>query len=343
MCEAFLTDLASSSHPVVVVLEDLQWADEATLDLLRVVARRLDVLRCLIIATYRDDLTPEHPLRRAWGSLVGPLVTRMSLSPLSVAAVATLVDGTGVDAAALHARTGGNPFFVVEVLAGEHAGLPPTVRDTILARAARLHGSARDCLDAAAVLGRRATTDLIASVGDGDALAIDECIAAGMLVGDGCQLSFRHDLTRETIEDALTPLRRRQLHRRALDALDDSDDIVQRAHHALGAGDRDAIIELATRAADECVLLGAQRQAATLYAAWSNTPTPWIPTSGYAFCRLTPVRACTSSTSTPPSSPATRLSRSCSSTATRLRWASGKPGWPTPTGTRPGLTRDRRS
>ena len=265
VCEAFLTDLASPSDPVVVVLEDLQWADEATLDLLRIVARRLDVLRCLVIATHRDDLAADHPLRRAWGSLIGPLVTRISVPPLSIAAVATLADGTAVDAASLHARTGGNPFFVVEVLAGEHSGLPPTVRDTILARAARLGGPARDCLDAAAVLGRHATAELIASVGDGDAPAIDECIATDLLVGDGYQLSFRHDLTRETIEEAMTPLRRRQLHRRALHALDDSDDIVQRAHHALGAGDRDAITELATRAADECVLLGAQRQAATLY------------------------------------------------------------------------------
>ena len=62
---------------MIVVLEDLQWADEATLDLLRVVGRRLDVLRCLVVATHRDDLTPDHPLRRAWGSLVGPLVTRI--------------------------------------------------------------------------------------------------------------------------------------------------------------------------------------------------------------------------------------------------------------------------
>ena len=188
-----------------------------------------------------------------------------SLPPLSAAAVARLVDGTGIDATSLHARTGGNPFFVVEVLAAEHAGLPPTVRDTILARVARLSGPARDCIDAAAVLGRHATAELIASVGDADSAAIDECIAAGLLMSDGYELSFRHDLTRETIEEALTPLRRRQLHRRALHALDDSDDIVQRAHHALGAGDRDAIVEYATPAADACVLLGAHQQAATLY------------------------------------------------------------------------------
>jgi ATP/maltotriose-dependent transcriptional regulator MalT len=265
VCEAFLSDLAGAPRPVVVVLEDLQWADEATLDLLRFIARRLDALRCVVIATYRDDLAVDHPLRRAWGSFVGPLVTRISLEPLSVAAVASLAEGTDVDARALHARTGGNPFFVVEVLAGAHAGLPATVRDTILSRAAHLTGRARDCLDAAAILGRHATADTVTAVGDGDDVAIDECIAAGLLVADGPHLGFRHDLTREAIDDSLTPLRRQQLHRRALVVLAASDDVVQRAHHALGADDREAIVELATRAADQCAAVGAQRQAALLY------------------------------------------------------------------------------
>lgn len=266
--DAFLAELASPSgadEPAVVVLEDLQWADEATLDLVRFVTRRLDVLRCLVIATHRDDLAADHPLRRAWGSLVGPLVTRLTLPPLSRAAVATLAADSGVDARSLHARTGGNPFFVIEVLAGERAALPSTVRDMVLARAAHLQGPARDCLDAAAVLGRHATVDLVARVGDGDIAAIDECVAAGLVVADGDRLAFRHDLTRETIEDALTPLRRRQLHRRALDALADDDDLVQRAHHALGSGDRDAIVDLAVRAADACVAVGAHVQAAAFY------------------------------------------------------------------------------
>jgi len=264
--DAFLGELMASEEPVVVVLEDLQWADEATLDLVRFVARRLDVLRCLVIATYRDDLPPDHPLRRAWGSLVGPLVTRLSLAPLSPSAVAVLAEGSGLDPASLHARTGGNPFFVVEVLATEAAGLPSSVRDMVLARAAHLLGPARDCLDAAAVLGRHATIRHVCEVGDCDEAAIDECIAAGLLHSDDERVLFRHDLARETIEVGLSPLRRRQLHRRALDALRASDDIVQQAHHALGSGDREVIVDLAPRAGDACVGLGAFKQAAALYA-----------------------------------------------------------------------------
>lgn len=263
--DAFLVELIEPPHPVVVVLEDLQWADEATLDLVNFVARRLDSLPCLILATHRVDLAPDHPLRRTIGSLVGPRITRLSVPALSVEAVATLAAGSGFDPVALHARTAGNPFFVVEVLADDSSALPATVRDTIVARAALLSGNARDALDAAAVLGRTADVDLIQVVGDCGGEAIDECVQAGLLVGDHTSQSFRHDLARDAIVDALTPLRKRQLHARALDALGEGADIVRLAHHAIAAGDDERIVDLAGRAARHCVALGAFREAAALY------------------------------------------------------------------------------
>jgi DNA-binding CsgD family transcriptional regulator/tetratricopeptide (TPR) repeat protein len=263
--DAVLAELSSAPEPTVVVLEDLQWADEATLDLLRFVARRLDSLPCLILATYRDDLGPDHALRRAVGSLTGPSVTRVHLSPLSLAAVRTLVGDRPVDAESLHASTGGNPFFLVETLDAASGTLPASVRDLTMARALPLSGAGRDALDAAAVLGRQVTAELIQVVGDCDAAAVDECIQAGLLVDDGAHQAFRHDLSRQAVEESMTPLRRRQLHARALAALGDDGDVVQRAHHAIGAGDHAAIVPLAWRAADECVALGAWRQAALLY------------------------------------------------------------------------------
>jgi DNA-binding CsgD family transcriptional regulator/tetratricopeptide (TPR) repeat protein len=262
--DAFLS-LLSAGDRVVVVLEDLQWADEATLDLVRVVARRLDALSCLLVVTHRSDVADTHPLRRVSGALVGPLVTRMHVPPLSLDAVRTLADGSGVDAESVYARTHGNPFFVVELLGSESGAVPITVRDTILARAAQLPGPARDALDAAAVLGREVAPELLVTVGDCSVEAIDECVRAGLLVGDGTRLTFRHDLAREAIDDALTPLRRRQLHGRALSALGEDGDIVGRAHHAVGAGDPSAIADLAARAGDHCVALGARREAAVLY------------------------------------------------------------------------------
>lgn len=263
--DAVLAELSSPPHPTVVVLEDLQWADEATLDLLRFVTRRLDSLPCLVLATHRDDLPHDHPLRRAIGSLVGPQVTRLHLSPLSVDAVRVLVGDRFIDPVSLHESTGGNPFFLVETLDAAPGTLPASVRDVVLTRAVPLSGAARDALDAAAVLGRQVGADLIQVVGDCDSAAVDECIRAGLLVDDGGHQTFRHELSRQAVESSMSPLRRRQLHGRALAALGADGDVVQRAHHAIGAGDRDAIVELAWRAADQCVVLGAWRQAATLY------------------------------------------------------------------------------
>lgn len=263
--DAFLTELASPPNPKVVVLEDLQWADEATLDLLRFVARRLESLPCLVLATHRDDLALDHVMRRAVGGLVGPQVSRLHLPPLTVDGVRALIGDRHADAVALHVSTGGNPFFLVETLAAEPGTLPLTVRDVILARAIPLSGSARDALDAAAVLGRQVHPELIAIVGDCNSAAIDECLRSGLLLDDDGHQTFRHDLTRQAVEETMTPLRRRQLHGRALAALGPDGDIVERAHHAMGAGDRQAIADLAARAADHCVSLGAWREAALLY------------------------------------------------------------------------------
>jgi DNA-binding CsgD family transcriptional regulator len=153
----------------------------------------------------------------------------------------------------------------METLDAEQGTLPVSVRDVVLARAGPLSGPARDALDAAAVLGRHAEAALVQTVADCDTSALEECLHAGLLVDDGGLQAFRHDLVRQAVEDSMTPLRRRQLHGRALEALGDDGDVVQRAHHAIGAGERTAIHRLAWRAADHCVALGAWHQAALLY------------------------------------------------------------------------------
>ena len=102
----------------ILILEDLHWADEATLDFLRFIGRRMQRTSALLLATYRDeDLFPAHPLRLALGELTGLQAIRLRLAPLSLAAVEVLARESGRDARILHEVTGGNPFFVREVLA----------------------------------------------------------------------------------------------------------------------------------------------------------------------------------------------------------------------------------
>jgi predicted ATPase len=149
---ALITAVAQRS-PTVVVLEDLHWADEATLDVLRLLGRRVDRVRALVLATYRDDeFDRTHPLRVVLGELAtGRAIERLDLAPLSPGAVAELAEPYGVDADELYRTTGGNPFFVVEALTAGTREIPPTVRDAVLARAARLSGDARAMLEALSV------------------------------------------------------------------------------------------------------------------------------------------------------------------------------------------------
>ena len=261
--DAFLDELSRPPGPVIVVLEDLQWADEATLDLVRFVARRLPRLPALVIATYRDDLTFDHPLRLALGDLVPPTVARVRLDMLSAEAVGVMARGTAFDPVTLHVATGGNPFFVSEVLVHGESTLPATVRDAVLARAGRLTGGAREALDAAAVLGGHVDHDVVTVVGQCAPPAVDECVAripAGRC--GGAQLPPRPRPAGDRGFDHAVAAG--QLHGRALAALSDDADVVRRAHHAIGADDGDAVVDVAPRAAAQCTALGAHREASTL-------------------------------------------------------------------------------
>src|SRR6266540_2162269 len=160
---AALTRELRSRAPTILVLEDVHWADEATLDVLRLLGRKVEAVPALILVTYRDDeLDRDHPLRIVVGELATRrAVERLEVEPLSPAAVARLAEPHGIDADELHRTTGGNPFFVTEVLAASEERIPPTVRDAVLARAARLSPAARELLEAIAVAPKKTETWLL--------------------------------------------------------------------------------------------------------------------------------------------------------------------------------------
>ena len=250
----------------VVVVEDLHWADEATLDLVHLLGRRAAGMPVLFIATYRDDqLDRDHPLRVVLGELTG--AHRMSVEPLSPSAVEQLAAPLGVDPAALHTRTGGNAFYVTEVLAREDAATPATVRDAVLARAARLDPPARRLLEAVAITRPRAEIWLLEQIAPGELPELEACVASGMLRAERDAVAFRHEIARATIEDELAPDRHVALHRAALAALVGRGEPARLAHHAEAAGDGAAVLEYASAAGDRAASLGANREAAAHFAA----------------------------------------------------------------------------
>jgi DNA-binding CsgD family transcriptional regulator/tetratricopeptide (TPR) repeat protein len=265
-----IRDLLSSS-PTLLVLDDVHWADESTLDLLRFLGRRLDALEVLLVATYREeDVPPGHPLAVTMGDLTTSTgVSRMRVAPLGPAAVRMLAEqsSSGVDADRLFARTGGNAFYVTEVLASGDSRLPSTVRDAVLARVSRLSTPARQVLAAAAVLGQPAELGLLVEVSDHPAVAVDECVTSGLLVGDGRTWDFRHALARLAVSETLLPSTRVELHRRALHALGAAGDVDDRrmAFHAAACADHDAVRRHGPRAAARAARLGAHRESAELY------------------------------------------------------------------------------
>ncbi len=258
-------------RPRVLVFEDMHWADDATLDLLRFLSRRLIATRDLLIATYRDDeVGPRHPLRIALGDVANAGVVRIILAPLTIDAVRRLSAGSEVDVHELHRRTGGNPFFVREVLAALSAGVPVTVRDALLARLARLAPTVRVVLEAAAISGPRIDPRLLEQVTSQTQESLDACVEAGLLVSERDQLTFRHELWREAVLDTVPAHRQVALHRVILAALvqtDAPDDRLARfAHHAEGARDAAAVLKYASAAARYASQLGAHREAAAQYA-----------------------------------------------------------------------------
>jgi DNA-binding CsgD family transcriptional regulator len=257
-----------ASGPAIVVLEDLHWADEATLDALRLLVRRLPGLPALVAASYRDD-EPAPALRLVLGDLAGaPGIVRVGVPPLTRAAVAELCAPVGADADAVHAGTGGNPFYVTEVLAAGGDGVPVSVRDAVLTRAAALSAPGRALLEAVAVVPSRTELWLLEAVADGDLGPLDECLARGMLREADGHVAFRHELARQAVEEETPPGRRIALHRAVLAALAAraGTDPARLAHHAAAGGDQAAVLRHAPAAGARASALGAHGAAAAHYA-----------------------------------------------------------------------------
>jgi class 3 adenylate cyclase/tetratricopeptide (TPR) repeat protein len=271
VASALMRELGSRAT-TILVLDDVQWADEATLDVLGLLGRRIEAAPALVLLSYRDDeLDRAHPLRMVLGALAtGPAVRRLEIAPLSRDAVAHLAEPHGVDADELFSKTAGNPFFATEALAAGEAELPHTVRDAVLARAARLSPPAAALLDAVAVAPPHVELWLLEALA-GDVIdSLDECLASGVLAHAPDGVAFRHELARVAVEESLPPNRRLLLHRKALAELADppsgTPDLERLAHHADGAGDGSAVLRFAPAAAARAAALGAHREAAAQYA-----------------------------------------------------------------------------
>ncbi len=226
--EAVLQALAdvSASAPLVVVFEDLQWADTFTLGLVDYLSRNITDSPILLIGSYRsDELEKRHPLRALLAELLRiNCVTRLELTGLQgeeLEQLMTAILGHRPDRARLDAtsgRTGGNPFFVEELLAAGTDDLSADLREVVMARVRHLTEQCRRVLDVTAIIGSRIDHCLLAEVsvlGDDNLdLAVGQLVNAHVLIvdDDGKGYRFRHDLVREAVYASLLPGERARLH-----------------------------------------------------------------------------------------------------------------------------------
>ncbi|WP_394554269.1 ATP-binding protein [Agromyces sp. MMS24-JH15] len=260
-------------HPAVLVIEDAHWPDEATLDALRFLARRLDELPVVLVLTYRDELDREHPLSRLLGDIGhGPNVHRIALSRLTPTAVAELAARRGLDGARMYDLTGGNPYFVSELVASADASqVPPTVVEAVTGRLRRLPPETQERVELLATIPSSVEADLVERLVPGGAAELEAAEEAGILMVRPDRIAFRHELTRRAVLDALPAARRIELDRRVLEVLEAQAaagvdvDPGRLVHHAVAAGDADAIVRYAPWAAADAAASGAHRQAVEHY------------------------------------------------------------------------------
>lgn len=264
----FLKEI-QNNEPNIIVIEDMHWADESTIDLLQFLGRRINKSQSLLIITYRDDeIKSDHPLRLALSNIPSNNLKRIKLTQLSENAVELLAKNYGKDNGNLYSITGGNPLFVAEVLLNKESETSATIKELVTSKLNRLSSEARSATEMISVIPGKAEKWLVQNLVK-DFNMIDESIEMGILKIEGESILFRHELTRMAIEESLSESKRLNLNSKVLNVLIEQKNIdhyLSRIfHHASKALDVNTIIKYSIPAATQASKLGAHRQAVKIY------------------------------------------------------------------------------
>jgi ATP/maltotriose-dependent transcriptional regulator MalT len=267
----FFNELRKQREPVVIVFEDIHWADYATIDFIKFFARRITQLRCLFILTYRDnEIHIDHPIVSMFGQLTSGTFSRINLSPLSLEAVKQLAEEKGYDGQKVYEVSGGNPYYVTEILSTYSEGVPANIRDAIISAYNRTSEKTRQVWELLSVIPGRFETRYLERFDPGYRDAIDNCIQLKILIHNGGEIHFKHELFRRTIEHSLSPLKRIALNRKILELFMNDfayhNEIERIVHHATNANEYDLVLKYAPIAAKHAAALGAHTEASKLLA-----------------------------------------------------------------------------
>ena len=266
----FTSELVQQSKPVIVVFEDVHWADEATLDFVKFFARRINQTRCLFILTWRDDeIVGQHPLRNVLGHLVPGTFTRVLLEPLSITAVQQMAEKRGYNGEDVYSISGGNPFYVNEILAHYSPGIPDNIKDSILAIYNDLSDDTKETWQLLSVISEGLEYKRFTAINDYYVDTISNCMAKKILIVKNDKLLFKHELYRRTIEESLSPFRRIDLNKKVLtfflNAFEEYGEIERIVHYAKNASQNELVVQYAPLAARQAASVGAHIEASKLY------------------------------------------------------------------------------
>jgi len=254
--------MSRASRPTILIIEDTHWADEATLDAIRYLGRRIAGTNGLLVLTYRDgDVDYDHPLRGVIGDIPALDVVRIELEGLSLDGVSSLVRGSSLDPKDVLSATGGNPFLVTEMAAAEANDVSASLQDSVMAQVGKLSPDSRDMLRTLAVLPEPIPRSDALRLGGVDARGLAECEERGLLERGREMVAFRHVLIRRTIESAMTAGERQARSRAVLERLPAETHPCLLIHCAVGADDSERLLELAPRSARYAAATGSHLQA----------------------------------------------------------------------------------
>ena len=264
----FFQELSTKRGKLLIVFEDIHWADEGTLDFIRFFARRIYQLPCLFILTYRDnEIHSNHPVRNVLGQLQPDSFTKLMLPPLSKEAVVGMAAQKGYNGEDVYSITEGNPFYVNEILANYSPGIPDNIKDSILAVYERQKQGTKNAWHIWSVMPEGLEVERVPKIKM--SLDINHCFAIGVIIVQNAKVVFKHELYRRTIEESLTPLMRIELNKMMLElflnSFEEKGEIERILHYAKNANEKKLVVQYAPMAAEKTASVGAHKEAAKLF------------------------------------------------------------------------------
>ncbi|HEY4831825.1 MAG TPA: AAA family ATPase, partial [Waddliaceae bacterium] len=256
-----LNAFSNKKKSAVIVFEDIHWADEATLDFIKFFARRITQLRCLFILTYRDnEVHAQRPLRNILGQLSPDSFTRLQLTPLSKHAVEKMAAEKGYGGEDVYSISGGNPFYVNEILASYSPGIPDNIKDSILSVYNRQDEKTKHLWEILSVVPTGFETKYLEKMEPSYAAAVQYCLDAKILIQKKGSIFFKHELYRRTIQADLSPFVRLALNKKILDLFlenfEQNLETERIIHHAKNANDYELVVRYAPLAAKQAACVG---------------------------------------------------------------------------------------